>query len=190
MDKINYIENRKCLNCGKEFTVACRKERKSNKRRCFCTECMNTLTDWQKKAIRKANDEEYNDRYKEQKRNFLIRHYKEHMLSHAKIRAKKYGLDFDLTVEDLNIPQICPILEVPLVIGTNRDYEYSPSLDRIDNSKGYIKGNVQIISKKANSMKNSASISELKAFCKNVLRYSLNTTEQECSETEDKEPQC
>ena len=44
------------------------------------------------------------------------------------------------------------------------------------------------ISKKANSMKNSASPEELIKFCKNILRYSLNTTETECSEQEDKEP--
>jgi hypothetical protein len=45
-----------------------------------------------------------------------------------------------------------------------------------------------VISKKANSMKNSASIEELKMFVKNVLRYSLNITENECSELQDKEP--
>ena len=37
-------------------------------------------------------------------------------------------------------------------------------------------------------MKNSATTEELIKFCKNVLRYSLNTTENECSEPEDKEP--
>ena len=73
---------------------------------------------------------------------------------------------------------MCSILEVNLVIGTKGNYEFSPSLDRIDNTKGYIKGNVQVISKKANSMKNSASIEELKKFCANVLRYSLNSTEK------------
>ena len=84
---------------------------------------------------------------------------------------------------------MCPILEVPLEFGTKGNYEYSPSIDRIDNSKGYIKGNIQIISKKANSMKNSASLDELRKFCKNVLRYSLNNDEKEIIESENKESQ-
>ena len=65
---------------------------------------------------------------------------------------------------------MCPILEVPLEFGTKGNYEFSPSIDRIDNSKGYVKGNIQIISKKANSMKNSASAEELRTFCKNILK--------------------
>ena len=52
-----------------------------------------------------------------------------------------------------------------------------------------MKGNIQIISKKANSMKNSASLDELRKFCKNVLRYSLNNDEKEVIESENKESQ-
>lgn len=96
------------------------------------------------------------------------------MLNRARKRAEKYNLEFNLEYSDIIIPEKCPILEVPLELGTKNNYEYTPSIDRIDNSKGYIKGNIQIISKKANSMKNLASLEELKIFCTNILRYSLN----------------
>jgi hypothetical protein len=46
---------------------------------------------------------------------------------------------------------------------------YSPSLDRIDNNKGYIKGNVEVISWKANIMKSNASPEELVEFAKAIL---------------------
>ena len=183
------VLNRTCLHCGKEFTVTTsEKSASSSRAHHFCEECTQSLTPWQKKKLKKENLPEYNERYRQQKRGHWLRHYEQTMLNKARGRAKKYNLDFNLTLEDIVIPEICPILEVPLVIGTKGEYEYSPSLDRIDNTKGYIKNNVQVISKKANSMKNSASLEELKTFCKNILRYSLNNTENECVELKDKEP--
>ena len=61
----------------------------------------------------------------------------------------------------MTIPEFCPILGIPLIrVGTIAT-DNSPSIDRIDSTKGYIKGNVQVISKKANTLKNSSSLSEL-----------------------------
>ena len=86
----------------------------------------------------------------------------ERLWSAAKLRAKQQGLDFNIEVSDIIIPDVCPILKQPLI----RKTRHPPSLDRIDPSKGYIKGNVWVISRKANVMKNDATINELKEFAR------------------------
>lgn len=182
------LETRKCINCGREFTVKTATTKSSSKRQMFCQDCCSNLTLWERRVIRMKTFPEERQRYLEQKRQEFLRDYKRNMLVGAKRRASIKNIDFNITEEDIEIPSMCPILEVPLIIGTKDNYEYSPSLDRIDNSKGYVKGNIQVISKKANSMKNSATLEELQAFCRNVLRYSLTTMKEEHSELQDKEP--
>lgn len=87
----------------------------------------------------------------------------------CKDRARQKGLDFDLTrayLHDLYQPN-CPVLGVPLSRAEGRAADASPSLDRIDSTKGYVQGNVRIISWRANKLKNNASLDELKA----LVRY-------------------
>ena len=186
----NTPEEITCPVCGKtkpywEFSVA---PRSKTGRVWACKECIaNKPSDISDTAYRRKYDTEFREKINESKRKEFRTNINYYIWERAKLRAQKKGIEFNLEVSDIVIPKICPILEVPIVIGDKDDYEYSPSLDRIDNTKGYIKGNIQVISKKANSMKNSASPEELIKFCKNVLRYSLNTTEKECSEIENKE---
>lgn len=59
---------------------------------------------------------------------------------------------------------LCPILRIPLHLYGAPRCDNTPSIDRIDNSKGYIKGNVQIISWKANRMKAEATLQDLEAM--------------------------
>jgi hypothetical protein len=184
----HFNEERTCLNCGKTFIVGVHKEREGSRKVEFCPECIANLSLWERKKIKMSKIPEFKQKIQAGKRDEFERHIKKYMYSTAKIRAQKKGIPFDIEEDDIIIPKVCPILEVPLVLGHKGNYEYTPSLDRIDNSKGYVKGNIMVISKKANSMKNSASIEELKMFVKNVLRYSLNITENECSELQDKEP--
>jgi hypothetical protein len=77
------------------------------------------------------------------------------MLARAKYRAKQKGLEFNIDISDINIPEVCPVMGIPLVVksGVPGPAKNSPSLDRIDNSKGYIKGNVRVISAAANTQK-------------------------------------
>lgn len=69
----------------------------------------------------------------------------------AKHRAKRKGVTFSITVEDIVIPTHCPILGIELSFGGSQ--ENSPSLDKINNSLGYVPGNVQVISYRANRIK-------------------------------------
>lgn len=93
------------------------------------------------------------------------------MLQRAKQRAKFSGIEFNIELSDICIPNVCPILGIPLVVnkGKSGAFKDSPSLDRKDNSLGYVKGNVWVISQLANQMKGAASIEDLQKFALWVL---------------------
>jgi hypothetical protein len=110
------------------------------------------------------NDPVFKAKINKQKQESRLRNIPSVLLKSCKDRALKKGLEFNLTLEDIVIPDMCPILLQPIVQGNKDNYKFSPSVDRIDNTKGYIKGNVQIISMKANTIKNSATIEELILF--------------------------
>jgi len=98
----------------------------------------------------------------------------EKILRQSKHRAKAKYIEFDIELKDLTLPTKCPYLKVPFIIGTKDNYEYTHSIDRIDNNKGYIKGNVEIITKKANSMKNNASAEELLIFAIEIIKRNID----------------
>ena len=92
----------------------------------------------------------------------------------AKKRAKLKGLDFDIEVEDIpEIPNYCPVLGIEIKSNTtNAPLDSSPSIDRIDSSKGYIKGNIRIISNRANRIKSDATIEELRRVLEDYEKIS------------------
>lgn len=85
-------------------------------------------------------------------------------LIRARRRSRAMGLSCDITRADLEpLPQACPLLGVPLFYGSGKGgqpKQNSASLDRIDSTKGYVKGNVWIISLRANTIKSSATLEE------------------------------
>ena len=123
-----------------------------------------------RKDYRKQNLERINKRDKEYKENNpekvldskrrsrvkTRRNYAEsgrRMFNAAKGRAKDCHLDFDLEHSDIIVPEICPILKIPLVFNQGKVRVDSPSLGRKIPDLGYIKGNVEVFSHKANRMK-------------------------------------
>ena len=81
--------------------------------------------------------------------------------------------EFNITIEDINIPEKCPVLGIPLVLhkGEGKGPKYdSPSVDRIDSNLGYVKGNVRVISWRANTLKSNANYTEILALYADALR--------------------
>lgn len=91
------------------------------------------------------------------------------LLYGAAKRAAERGLEFNLDFSDVQIPEVCPVLGIPIEYGANVKGGTStrpgnPSLDRFDNSKGYVKGNVRVISLRANRLKSNATLADVEAL--------------------------
>ena len=120
-----------------------------------------------KRQSRMHSDPAYKNKIRTRQRE-LYREKTEHrMLLRARCRAKRKGWDFNLTIEDVAIPARCPVLGIPLAV--NQGYGASagsPSLDRIDSSRGYVKGNVAVVSHRANNLKGDGTVAEMRLVAK------------------------
>lgn len=94
-----------------------------------------------------------------------------YLFQRAKSNGRTSGREVSITLDDIIIPEKCPYLNIPLTCTvTSKRTHSNISIDRIDSAKGYIKGNVQVISFLANLMKSNATEEQLIAFAKGVLR--------------------
>lgn len=76
----------------------------------------------------------------------------------ARYRAKEISVPFSIEREDVIIPEVCPVLGIPIILDSGRlnggmQCHNSPTLDRLIPELGYVRGNVQIISWRANDLK-------------------------------------
>jgi hypothetical protein len=86
------------------------------------------------------------------------------LLFGARERAKKKGIPCDITRADINVPEACPVLGIPLIRSVGKmGTDNSPSLDRVNPCIGYVRGNVVVMSHRANAIKNCGSAAEHRA---------------------------
>lgn len=117
-----------------------------------------------KKEYYQENKEHYSELDKQNRINNPIKY----LLKAAKKRSKEDNLPFDLSEDDIVIPQVCPILKIEIKIGNSiKDRDSSPSLDKVIPELGYVKGNVKVISFKANSLKRDGHIEDFE----NIIKY-------------------
>lgn len=95
-----------------------------------------------------------------------------YLVAQARWRAEKEGIPFDISISDLlPLPTHCKYLGIELTSKHRHGrLDTNMSLDKIEPNKGYVKGNVQIISEKANRMKNDATLPELITFANNIIK--------------------
>ena len=134
---------------------------------CFCKIC------------RIQESQQYTKKHKKEisiyMRNYREKNYKIILLKEAKRRANRAMIEFNIDIEDIKFPDKCPVLGIPIFIKQGKGrLPNTPSIDRIDNTKGYSKDNIIIVSWRANNLKSDASIHELKKvyyFYKNKVKY-------------------
>jgi hypothetical protein len=93
------------------------------------------------------------------------------MLDIARRCAKVKGLPCTLTKEDIKIPSVCPVYGTPLTWVLGGRSPDKPSLDRVDNTKGYTPDNVHVISWRANQHKRDMSLEQILQLAEYVLAH-------------------
>lgn len=162
-----------CRKCGEEKPVTEFYKKGSNKYLSPCKSCCAKVSlAWKTNnpEARKLIVNNYTKRHKnkivENQVRYQIKYPQKYLCKAAQDRARKQGVFFDLKFEDIIIPEVCPVFNKPF----ERNSPYAASLDRIEPDRGYVKDNIQVISKLANTMKSSATQEQLKEFAKWVLK--------------------
>ena len=130
----------------------------------------------QKRDYYRLNSTEIRNAQKKRK----LKNPEARLLTQAKSRAKKNSFEFNITKEDIIIPKICPVLGIKLVVRSNGlAQDDTPSLDRINNDKGYVKGNIIVVSWRANMIKNKGTPDEhqrIADFYKPLVNFATNNS--------------
>ncbi len=93
----------------------------------------------------------------------MARTWQQELHHNAKKRAKRKDIVFTILKEEIHIPSHCPLLGIPLMKNPNGRYQWdnSATIDKIDNNKGYVVGNVWVVSSLANLIMSSATAEQI-----------------------------
>lgn len=140
-----------CKDCYNEYQVAYRKRNLEKKR------------GWQKKAYKKMRESpEKWERMLTKTKDYIDGHKERYLLWKTRSRSKEGGIPNNLDESDIVIPETCPVLGIPIERSTGKHSDNSPTVDRINPELGYVKGNVLVVSFKANRLKSNATVEELR----------------------------
>lgn len=155
-----------CTTCKKDLDLNSKNYRISKTRkdgnhlyRYECRNCeRNRTKNWKKEnpSLLKQQKKRYIEKTRDSSKHILKR-----LLKLAKRRAKEKNIECSINEQNLNWTGVCPVLGVELKPCRDKCSSNSPTLDRMKNEEGYIEGNVQIISFKANSIKGNATADEI-----------------------------
>ena len=130
-----------------------------------------------------AWEQAYRDRNRERERRRLreysARTPEKQMIHAAKWRAQRARVPFDLTERDIHIPSTCPVLGIPIQRALGRANENSPALDRVVPCLGYVRGNVRVISGRANTLKRDGTLEEFRALAAYLEDHGLRARPSE-----------
>jgi hypothetical protein len=108
------------------------------------------------------------DRYRKGHAQYMLEYWQrkpqKYLWWAAKKRAETTGLEFTISEDDIVIPEYCPILGIKLSQVRSGNRTYAPSLDRKDNTKGYVPGNIFVMSWKANKYKSDMTLADVEAL--------------------------
>lgn len=165
----------------KKMCICCRKNKpiseyhKENDKKdglcCYCKECKFIKFNANRKIYRENNKE----RLREVQKNYYDNNKEKELYRSARYRAAKQGIKFNITVKDVLkvMTDVCPVFGVKLIKNNHsrKIRSDSPSIDRIDPNKGYVKGNICIISYRANQIKSNGTIEEHEKVIEYMKKY-------------------
>lgn len=160
---------KKCTRCGKikpldDFKFIFTSKGSNRKFGSICKKCKHEKY-LETKEIDIKRAKEYYKNNKEHVKKLRKERYRNNiekiLFRSARERARKKNIDFNIDITDIVIPDKCPVLGMPFTVGNNRPVGNSPTVDRIIPSKGYVKGNIMVISYRANTIKSDARPQEL-----------------------------